>query len=431
MSGKLHPAQRAKERADANGTPGRPSVFEIFLDPKLMADPYPLYQRVLAQCPVQAEDGVPVVLTRYADVTAALANRQLSTDDRHDGLQQAMAASGTMPLALVSMLNRRSFLHRDPPDHDRMRTIASRALNPDRIGRAIDASRRACDDLVAAAASAGSMDLIADLGYPLPLTVISDLLGLPLDGSPEVSWWRSQMSADFEAPAVTGEDCAGYSNSVQQQMITYFDDLISARRGNPGDDVVSDLIAAQACGALSAEEVNDTCRLLVVAAHETMTCLIANGMLAFLRNPEQLGLLRDDPALAAAAVEEVLRYDAPIQFVRRVTTADTEVNGIPVSGGGMVLIWIGAANSDPLRFPDPDHFEIRRRDSGHLGFGAGMHACLGTLLARPLAQVVLTALCTRLVDPDLMADPPAYLPNAVHAIESLPISFHGLRPAAL
>ena len=430
MSGKLHPAQRARDRADANGTAGRPSVFEIFLDPRLMADPYPLYQRVLAECPVQAEDGVPVVFTRYADVTAALANRQLSTDDRHDGLQQAMAASKTMPMALVSMLNRRSFLHRDPPDHDRIRTIASHALNPDRIGRAIDVSRRACDDLIAAAASAGSMDLIADLAYPLPLTVISDLLGLPLDGSPEVPWWRSQMSADFEAPAVTGEDCAGYSNGVQQQMITCFEDLISARRDHPGDDVVSDLTAAQARGALSAEEVNDTCRLLVVAAHETMTCLIANGMLAFLRNPEQLGLLRDDPALAAAAVEEVLRYDAPIQFVRRVPTADTEVNGIPVSGGGMVLVWIGAANRDPLRFPDPDRFEIRRRDSGHLGFGGGMHACLGTLLARPLAQVVLAALCTRLVDPDLIADPPAYLPNAVHAIESLPISFHGLRPAA-
>lgn len=421
-----HPARRAKDIADEAGA-DHPSLFDIFLDAKTMADPYPLYRRVLAQCPVQAGEGLPVVLARYADVAAALANPRLSTDDRHDAMQQAMAA--TMSPALVAMLERRSFLHHDPPVHDRLRTITSRTLGRARVARAVGAARRECGKLIEAAAGRGGMDLIAGLAYPLPVVAISDLLGLPLDSGPDVLWWRSQMSADFEAPAVAGEDCAGYSNSVQEQMIARFDELIRARRGSPGDDVVSDLLAAQDRGELSGAEVNDTCRLLTVAAHETMTCLIANGMLAFLRNTDQLALLRDHPDLAGEAVDEVLRYDAPIQFVRRVAIADTTVNDIPVSGGRMVLAWIGAANRDPARFADPDRFDIRRADSGHLGFGGGMHACLGTALARPLAQVVLAMLCARLAGPELTTDPPPYLPSAVHAIELLPVSFTGLRPA--
>lgn len=430
MSGESHPAQRAKDMAGAGtDSADRPSVFDIFLDPKIMADPYPLYRGVLARCPVQSDEGLPVVLTRYSDVAAALANSRLSTDDRHDAMQQAMAASGTMPPALVSMLDRRSFLHRDPPAHDRLRAITGRALTRARIVRAVGAGWLACNGLIEAAADRGVLDVVADFGYPLPVVVISDLLGLPLDGSADVPWWRSQMSADFEAPAVAGEECAGYSNSVQEQMIACFEDLIGARRGRPGDDVVSDLLLAQERGELSGEEVNDTCRLLVVAAHETMTCLIANGMLAFLRNREQLALLHDDPGLAGQAVEEVLRYDAPIQFTRRVAIEDTTVNDIPVGGGRMVLAWIGAANRDPARFAEPDRFDIRRADTGHLGFGAGIHACLGAALARPLAQVTLGTLCARLVDPELTADPPSYLPSAVHAIESLPVSFRDLRPA--
>ena len=419
-----HPAQRARDMADETD---RPSLFDIFLDAKTMADPYPLYRRVLAQCPVQADEGLPVLLASYADVAAALANRGLSTDDRHDAMQQAMAA--TMSPALVAMLDRRSFLHRDPPVHDRLRTITSRTLTQERIARAVSAATRTCGTLLEAAARRGGMDLIADLAYPLPVVAISSLLGLPLDSGPDVPWWRSQMSADFEAPAVAGEDCAGYSNSVQEQMVARFSELIQHARNNPGDDVASGLLAAQDRGELSGTEVNDICRLLAVAAHETMTCLIANGMLAFGRNPDQLALLRDHPGLAGGAVDEVLRYDAPIQFVRRVAIEDTTVNGIAVSGGRMVLAWIGAANRDQERFTDPDRFDIRRADTGHLGFGAGMHACLGAALARPLAQVVLATLCARLVRPELTTDPPPYLPSAVHAIESLPVSFTGLRPA--
>ncbi|MGH3155640.1 MAG: cytochrome P450 [Streptosporangiaceae bacterium] len=426
-SEKAHPAQRAKDMAPS--VADRPSIFDMFLDPSIMADPYPLYRRVLAAGPSHDDDGLPVILTSYQDVSAALANERLSTDDRHDAMQKAMAASGALPPQLIAMLDRRSFLHRDPPDHTRLRGLAEQALTPSRIAAAVEAGLRVGDDLLGQAAGRGHLDLVADFAYPLPAAVISHLLGLSADSGPDVPWWRSQMSADFEAPAVAGEDCAGYSNSVQQQMVARFDDIISARRRHPADDIITDLLGHASAGALSSGEVNDTCRLLAVAAHETTTCLIANGMLALLRHPGQLALLRDDPSLAASAVEEVLRYDTPIQFTRRVAAGDTKVNGVPVGAGRMVLAWMAAANRDPARFAEPDRFDIRRQDQGHLGFGGGAHGCLGARLARPLARAVLAVVCARLAGPELIADPPPYLPSAVHAIESLPVSFTSVRPA--
>lgn len=426
-SGKSHPARQAKGTTPSGAVVDRPSVFDIFLDPKIMADPYPLYERVLAEYPVQGEGGFPLVLTRYADVSAALASPLLSTDDRHDVMQKSMAASGEIPPHLVAMMDRRSFLHRDPPEHTRLRELASRVLTPRRLARALEAGQQACDQLLDDAAGQGSMDLIADFAYPLPAAVLGPLLGIPVQTGREVPWWRSQMSADFEAPAVAGVDCASYSNTVQEQMIAHFDDLIAAKRAHLADDVASDLLAAADAGQCSGADVNDTCRLLVVAAHETMTGLIGNGMLALLRNPSQLSLLRADPARAGGAVGEVLRYDAPIQFVRRVAVQDVEVNGIPVNGERMVFGWIGAANRDPARFAESGRFDISRDDHGHLGFGGGAHACLGTALARPLAGLALATLCGRLTEPELAADPPPYLPNAVRAIESLPVSFRATR----
>jgi cytochrome P450 len=427
-SRKAHPAQRAKDLEHAGPAEERPSVFDIFLDPALMADPYPLYRRLLAEYPVQADEGLPVVLTRYADVAVALEHRGLSSDDRHDNIQKTMAASGALRPELASMLDRRSFLHRDPPDHTRLRRLAGSALSPRRIEHLRPVVQRLTDGLIDAVAERGTMELINDLAYPLPIATVSRILGLSLEGQRDLPWWRSQMSADFEAPAVAGDECAGYSRTVQEEMIAYFQEIITAKRRNPGDDIVSDLIAAEDKGEASGDEINDTCRLLVVAAHETTTSLIANGMLALLRNPAQLRAMQESDA-PAAAVEEILRYDAPIQFTRRIAVDDIEINGIPVSRGRMVLLWIAAANRDPVRFAEPDRLDLRRPDNHHLGFGGGIHACLGAGLARLQARVALGTLCRRLVDPELAADPPTYLPHAVHALETLPITFREARPS--
>ncbi len=429
-SGKTHPAQRARDLEQEGEVRQRPSFFDIFLDPATMADPYPLYQRLLAERPVQADHGLPIVLTSYADVAAALEHPGLSTDDRRDANLQAMVASGALSKELASMLDRRSFLRRDPPEHTRLRRLTGRAVSPARVERLRPAVQRLTDQFIDAAIERGSLELIADLAYPLPLAVTGQLLGLQLAVQPDAPWWRSQLCADFEAPAVAGEECAGFAHRAQEQMIAHFDEAIAARRGKSGDDVVSDLIMAENSGELSPAEVNDTCRLLAIAAHETTTSLIANGMLAFLRNPAQIRLLQDEPSLAASAVEEVLRHDTPIQFVRRIAVTDVEVNGIPVPAGRMVMALIGAANRDPAHFGEPGRFDVRRPRTGQLGFGAGIHACPGTRLALMQAEIALATLCRRLVNPKLATDPPGYLPNAIHAIAALPIEFQQIRPAA-
>jgi len=414
--------------ADVSGVLGsEPSVYQLFADHETMVDPYPLYQRVLAERPVESTGG-PVVLTRYADVTVALRHPGLSTDERNDAIYRAMAASGQMTAGVVAMMDRRSLLHRDPPDHTRLRSVLGAALDRDRIDRLTPVIQGLVDDAIDAVAGRGAIELIDDLAYPVPLAVACSLLGTTADEHRGAAWWRSQLCSDFEAPAVAGADCADYSRRVQDEMVACFEAIIDRKRQSPADDLVSALVAAERRGELTAEEVNDTCRLLLVAAHETTTDLIANGMLALLRHPAQLRLLRENPALAPCAVEEVLRYDTPIQFTRRVAVEDFEVNGTPITTGQMVLLWLAAANRDPAEFPDPDRFDITRNRRSHLGFGAGIHSCLAIPLARLQGQIALGALCRRLVEPKLGADPPPYLPNAIHAVRELPIAFRGVTP---
>jgi cytochrome P450 len=406
----------------------KPTVFEIFSSDETMADPYPLYARVLARHPVQ-DMGGPMVLTRHADVAAALRHPGLSTDDRHDDVQKGLAGSGELAPELVAMLDRRSFLHKDPPDHTRIRAAVSEAFSPRHLERLRPQIQDVVDRLIDAVAGQAEIELISALCYPLPITIISRLLGVPPeDHLEDRSWKRQQLCCDFEPPALAG-GCAVHSLSVEEEMTAYFADVIERKRRDRGDDLISRLLDAQERGALSADEVVSTCRLLMVSGHETSTGLIANGMLALLRNPEQLALLRDDPSLGTAAVEEILRYDAPIQFTRRVAIDDIEVNGVPIAKGKMVMLWLAAANRDPARFPEPDRFDITRKDNQHLQFGAGIHFCLGAPLARLQGRIALNTLVRRLIEPKLVIDPPRYLTGSVHAIAELPIAVSGVRPA--
>jgi cytochrome P450 len=409
--------------ADVSGlTDSGPTVYEIFADYDTMVNPYPLYRRILAERPVDSTGG-PLVLTRYADVEAALRHPGLSSDDRHDAVQRERAASGTLSPQLLAMTERRSFLHRDPPTHTQLRNVAASALGLVSVDALAPFVEQFVNEAIDKADPQRTMEFIGELAYPLPLAVTSRMLGLdPAEHTP-APWWRSQLCADFEAPAVAGGDCAEYSDSVQGKMEAYFDAVLTARRQKPGDDVISALLAAHDQGLLTLAEVNDTCRLLLVAGHETTTGLLANGMLALLRNPDQFNLLRERPELAAQAVDEVLRYDTAVQFTRRVAIHDLQVNGIDVTAGQMVLLWLGAAHRDPARFNEPDRFDITRTGPAHLGFGAGPHACMATQIARLTGSITFATVARRLVEPALTSDPPPYLPNAVRAIESLPIQF--------
>lgn len=406
-------------------------------------DPYPIYGRLRREWPVAEVFGA-VSLVRYADVETVLRHPLVSSDDRHSRAHQSLLEAQKLAPQYLAQMDRRSFLHRDPPDHTRLRRLVSRAFTPRRVEDLRPTIEGLVDEILDRAAERKRIDLVGDLAYPLPIAVISRLIGVPPEDRPIVeSWPRAQLCCSFEPSSLYAAATAETSDPdgreraapaaadlIQEQLESYFDVLMEQRRKQPGDDLVSALIAAEEHGdQLTPDEINATLRLLFVAGYETTVNLIGNGMLALLRHPDQLAALRHDPALVAGAVDETLRYDAPFQFTRRIALDDLDVGGYRIPGGTTILLWLAAANRDPARFADPDRFDITRTDNRHLGFGTGIHACLGAPLARLQGAVVFHTLARRLVAPHLEADPPPYRQDVFHALQDLPVAFDLVRPA--
>jgi cytochrome P450 len=273
------------------------------------------------------------------------------------------------------------------------------------------------------------------LAWPLPIEVICELIGIPAEDRPfVVNWPRTQLCCSFESVGAAFEARQGEStrqveaDRIQRQLTDYFATLLEWRRAEPGDDLVSALIAAHEDGdRLTEEEINATLRLLFVAGYENAVNLIGHGTLALLRHPDQWDQLRQDPGLAGGAVEEILRHDAPFQFTRRVAAADLEIGGYLIERGQHLILWLAASNRDPEQFPDPDRFDIHRADSRHLAFGSGIHACFGGPLARLEGETAFTTLARRLIDPRLENDTPPYRTDVFRSLAELPITFNGIR----
>lgn len=406
-----------------------------------MPDPYPLYAALRRDFPV-AELFGSVAVFGYHDVAAVLRHPQVSTDDRHTALHQRLRENNRLAPAYLAQLDERSFLHRDPPDHTRLRRLASKGFTPRRTDALRPFIQRTVDEVLDTAADTGALELVADLAWPLPIAVISELLGIPDEDRPFVaSWPRAQLCCSFEpAPSAAAAKTADADHSdtprqveadrIQTQLTDYFAALIEHRRHSLGDDLVSALITAEQDGQqLTTEEINATLRLLFVAGYENAVNLISHGMLALLSHPDQFAALRDNPALASGAVNEALRYDAPFQFTRRTALADLDIGGYRVDRGRTMMAFIAAANRDPARFPDPDRFDIGRSDTGHLAFGTGIHACLGGPLARLQAEIAFTTLAQRLENPRSGTDTPTYRTDVFRSLDTLPITFTGIRPA--
>lgn len=382
-------------------------LFNPF-DPSFRADPYPFYDRLREVDPVHRSPFGNVVLTRYADVARTLrgaefardveANTELRPDDprraRRERFRQRLE-EGTVA---------KSILNLDPPDHTRLRRLVSLAFTPTAIERLRPRVQQLVDGVLDRAAERGSMELVDDLAFPVPFQVISELLDLPTDRSDDIREWSMALTASLEPTADEATlDASDRAGLAMGEMLTA---LIAERRRRPGDDLLSALIAAEESGdRLSEAELRSFVILLYVAGHETTVNLIGNGMLALLRHPDQLRTWAADPTLDTQAVDELLRYDGPVQHTVRVPTVDVQYGDVRVAKGSVVLTVLGAANHDPAMFDDPHQLRLDRPTANrHLAFAAGVHYCLGASLARLEASVALTTLIRRFPDVALDGD---------------------------
>jgi cytochrome P450 len=365
--------------------------------PEHRRDPYPLYRKLRELDPVHRSPAGPLILTRHADATAVLRDPRFSSNPSHLG--------GERPQVGPRRVDTKVLLFLDPPDHTRLRSLVAKAFTPAVVRRLRPRVEQLVAELLDAAAERGSLELIADLAYPLPVAVICELLGVPAEDRALFGTWSSDASRLLDRDIDLDEAAVERGGAAIAGFTEYFGGLIQRRRAEPRDDLLSGLIAAEEDGQrLSWEELFTTIILLYLAGHETTVNLIGNGTLALLRHPDQLERLRRDPSLAPSAVEELLRYDSPVHLTARIATTDLAVAGVPVPRGDQVIALVAAANHDPAVFADPDDLDVGRRDNRHLSFSAGMHYCLGAALARLEGEVAFAALLRRFPRLEL-ADP--------------------------
>ncbi|MEU1788888.1 cytochrome P450 [Streptomyces sparsogenes] len=397
------------------------------------ADPYPLYAE-LRKTPVLRDDTGPYLVSTYWEIHGLLHDPRLSSDPRNLDPEAAglVVAEEEDDPSLPP-----SFLRLDPPEHDRLRRMAMYPFGPPHTPRRIHDMRgelaRIVTGLVDGFEGRDRIDLVDDFAYPFPVTVICRLLGVPRADEPLFQAWADILvsSADPDPDADAAER-RGAVRRARTELAMYMSELIEERRRAPGEDMLSSLVHGDGPdGRMAHSELVSTAALLLIAGHETTVNLITNGMLTLLRHPDVLKRLHDDPRLAVPLVEEVLRYDPPVQLLpQRTPLTDIDIAGVTIPKGASVWLVLASGNRDPRRFPDPDRFDPDRRDNQHLGFGSGIHICFGAPLARLEAQLALAELARRLENPRLLEDPPPYRRNAVlRGPRHLSVGFDGVRAA--
>ncbi len=409
-----------------------PSLFAQLLDPACRADPYSLLARLRETPVLRAENGLYVVST-MAEVRSLLKDSRISSEDvpkpRFDWTWNPIKDLVLNPLRARIIARHRPFLFRDPPDHDVLRGAIMHHFAPERMKRLQARIQALVEDLVDAMRGRERIDVVADFAYPLPVAVICELLGIPPEDAPKFHPWSKVMAEGLEPFLRANPDYMRANIAAYEELGTYLAALMQEKRKQPQDDILTSLATFKdkKSRPLSKYDAVATAILLLVAGHETNVNLIANGMLVLLRHPDQRARLRKDPTLAAAIVEEVLRFDPPVQFRTRKTLAAIEIAGTHIPKGAPLVLLLAAANRDPRQFRDPDRFDPDRPDTQHLGFGSGLHYCLGAQLARMEAGAALAVLARRLVDPRLVADPPPYRRGAsLRGPERLEVEIKGI-----
>jgi cytochrome P450 len=394
-------------------------------EPGFFDNPYAQYAKLREARQVHESGFGPWLLMRYDDVLRLLRDPGLSVDERNapPTLREeliASAAEGRDITRDTSMLNT------DPPDHTRLRRLVHKAFTPQVLERMRNRVQELVDQACDEASERGEMDVIADLAFPLPFAVISEMLGMPDADRDLLRTWSSTLVKTLD-PIISPEEIrAGFD--AGELMAAHVQEAIAWKRENPADDLLSALVAAEEEGdKLSSQELTDQVMLLFIAGHETTVNLIGNGTLALLRHADQRAQLAEDRSLIANAIEELLRYDSPVQFSRRITLAEWEVGGVRIPSGSVVLAALGAANRDPARWgADSDTVNIRREGAGqHVSFGNGAHHCLGANLARLEGQVAIATMTSRYPEMSLSAEPDWNGRVTLRGLNTLPVRLGG------
>ena len=354
---------------------------------KIKANPYEKYRKLRAVDPVHRLRLIDAwVLTEYDDVNDVLRDtRRFSRD-------------------YGSESEYKTLLDLDPPDHTRIRSLVSKAFTPSSVAELQPRIQRIVDDLLDDVADKDRFDLVESFAYPLPVIVIAEMLGVPAQDRDRFKLWSNDVALSVE-PTVNDEQTARIQQS-SKELIDYFDGIIELRRKDPRDDLITALMAAEEEGdRLTHEELLAMLLLLLVAGNETTRNLIGNGTLALLKHPDQLHMLRDDPALMDTAIDELLRFDSPVQLDGRMAVEDMEIGGKRIRPGQRVICLLGAANRDPSVFTNPDTLDITRQEKSHVSFGRGIHHCLGAPLALLEGQIAFAGLLERFQSIRLLREP--------------------------
>jgi len=389
------------------------------MDPEFLADPYPTYHRLRDEDPVHHSPMDFWVLTRYEDVAAVLRDPRFIKEPLVSMVAARFGVSVPPGVGL-------SMLDRDPPDHTRLRSLVSKAFTPRVVEGLRPRIQKMVDELITRAEAVGTMDLIEEFAYPIPVSVICEMLGVPVEDHERFKGWSLDIARGLDSVWLPPEsEIPKRSGAARHAIGDYMRGLIAERRASPRGDLLSALIAAEEAGdKLSEDELIATCILLLIAGHETTVNLIGNGTLALLRHPEELRRLRETPGLITSAVEELLRYDGPVQRTARITSTAVTLGGRTIPKGEMVMPFIGAADRDPSQFPDPDRLDLGRADNRHIAFGWGIHFCLGAPLARVEGQIAIDTLVRRLPRLALVNDEPEHRQSlTLRGLKALPVTF--------
>jgi cytochrome P450 len=384
----------------------RAALDDLLESPDFVVDPYPIFARLREESPVHwVERWGCWLLTRSEDIETTIRDtRRFSSADRVTRVIERTPGWETGAYAALHENFAVGMAQTDPPDHTRVRGLVSSAFTPRRVEGLRTRVAELVDEYLEPHVATGRIELVADLAHPLPAVVISEMAGFPVADRARFRDWTYRINAFFFQSGKADPAAAADADAAVREARTWIHELLEERRAHPTDDLLSALVAAEIEGGrLTEAELLSTAITLFLGGHDTTTQLIALGTSALVRHPAQLELLRERPELVPAAVEEMLRYDAPFQMNLRYVTEDLELGGQTIRAGDLVRQALGSANRDPQRFEDPDAFRIERPPARHLAFGLGHHFCPGAPLARLQAQIAVAAMIRRL--PGLRLDP--------------------------